>query len=177
MELHYLKVNFESWVNWCLDINYLWCNLNFHGHEHRDFVLIQMEGNNIMFVQLLIIFRCIMYTKHHTVDSKLSYHTYIRITARWLGHSSTCPCSPIWCQDTPAWTAEKGLGPWVHQGLSLQTDRILLHFCWVHHQRCTCGKGLFKRSYQCGWLVSCWCHWFWHVSTSSKTYYFIVIQY
>ena len=60
MELCYPKVNFESQVDWHLDTDYLRCNPNFHGHECWDFVLVQMEGNNIMFMQLLIIFRCII---------------------------------------------------------------------------------------------------------------------
>ena len=86
MELCYLKVNFESQVNWCLDTDYLRCNPNFHGHEHQDFVLVQMEGNNIMFTQLLIIFRCI-----------------IPNTSQRTQNSPTMHASESWPVDLDAW--------------------------------------------------------------------------
>ncbi|KAG0691632.1 hypothetical protein DFH29DRAFT_884029 [Suillus ampliporus] len=60
-EYCYLKVNYESTVDWKLATDYLQCNPNFHGQERYDCALIHTldkDGNNKnIFVQILFIFK------------------------------------------------------------------------------------------------------------------------
>ncbi|KAJ8580971.1 hypothetical protein M405DRAFT_887350 [Rhizopogon salebrosus TDB-379] len=67
-EHRYLKVNYESVVDWKLTTDHLRCNLSFHGHERRDCALIctkDKDGNDKnIFVQTLFMFK-------HTVGSSI----------------------------------------------------------------------------------------------------------
>ncbi|KAG2343829.1 hypothetical protein BDR05DRAFT_999735 [Suillus weaverae] len=67
-EHRFLKVNYESAVDWKLTTDYLWCNPSFHGHEQRDCALIctnDNDGNDKnIFVHILFMFK-------HTVGSKV----------------------------------------------------------------------------------------------------------
>ncbi|KAG1898812.1 uncharacterized protein F5891DRAFT_1129282 [Suillus fuscotomentosus] len=60
-EYRYLKVHYESVVDWKLAMDYLRCNLNFHGHERRDCTLIHThdkDGNSKnIFAQILFMFK------------------------------------------------------------------------------------------------------------------------
>ena len=60
-EHRYLKVNYESVVNWKLTTDHLRCNPSFHGHERRDCALIctkDKDGNNKnIFVHILFMFK------------------------------------------------------------------------------------------------------------------------
>ncbi|KAG2737132.1 hypothetical protein P692DRAFT_20762491, partial [Suillus brevipes Sb2] len=59
-EHRFLKVNYESAVDWRLATDYLRCNPSFHGHERRD-----EDGNDKnIFVRILLMFK-------HTVGSKV----------------------------------------------------------------------------------------------------------
>ncbi|KIK92437.1 hypothetical protein PAXRUDRAFT_13237 [Paxillus rubicundulus Ve08.2h10] len=57
----YLKVHYESAVDWKLMTNYLQCNPNFHGQERRDCVLIHMrdkdQTDHNIFACLLFMFK------------------------------------------------------------------------------------------------------------------------
>jgi hypothetical protein len=67
-EHRFLKVNYESAVDWRLATDYLWCNPSFHGHERRDCALIRTndkDGNDKN------IFVCILLMFKHTVGSKV----------------------------------------------------------------------------------------------------------
>ncbi|KAF8546501.1 hypothetical protein OG21DRAFT_1491146 [Imleria badia] len=55
-EYHYLKVNYESLVDWKLTTDHLRCNPFFFGHEHHDCVLIR-EADKHFFARLLFMFR------------------------------------------------------------------------------------------------------------------------
>ncbi|KAG1883635.1 hypothetical protein F4604DRAFT_1920145 [Suillus subluteus] len=67
-EHRFLKVNYESVVDWKLATDYLRCNPSFHGHERRDCALIHTndkDGNDKnIFVRILLMFK-------HTVGSKV----------------------------------------------------------------------------------------------------------
>ncbi|KAG2131054.1 hypothetical protein DEU56DRAFT_757678 [Suillus clintonianus] len=67
-EHRFLKVNYESVVDWKLATDYLRCNPSFHGHERHDCALIctnDKDGNDKnIFVRILFMFK-------HTVGSKV----------------------------------------------------------------------------------------------------------
>ncbi|EGN93201.1 hypothetical protein SERLA73DRAFT_126702 [Serpula lacrymans var. lacrymans S7.3] len=56
-EYRYLKVSYESTVDWQEAQDYLCCSPNFHGHERRDSVIIQTVNGEI-FARLLFLFVC-----------------------------------------------------------------------------------------------------------------------
>ncbi|KAG2045880.1 hypothetical protein BDR06DRAFT_900074, partial [Suillus hirtellus] len=60
-EYHYLKVNYESTVDWKLATDYLWCNTSFCGHERYNWALIHTlnkdRNNKNIFVRILFIFK------------------------------------------------------------------------------------------------------------------------
>ncbi|KAG0692969.1 hypothetical protein DFH29DRAFT_985615 [Suillus ampliporus] len=67
-EHRFLKVNYESVVDWKLATDYLRCNLSFHGHERHDCALIctndKDDNDKNIFVRILLMFK-------HTVGSKV----------------------------------------------------------------------------------------------------------
>lgn len=72
-EHRYLKVNYESTVNWKLATNYLRCNPSFHGCKHRDCALIltldKDRNNKIIFVRILFMFKFVV--GNHTLELAL----------------------------------------------------------------------------------------------------------
>ncbi|KAG2033796.1 hypothetical protein BDR03DRAFT_1013936 [Suillus americanus] len=54
----YLKVNYESVVDWRQTTDYLRCNLHFHGHPRYNCALIQLTQDVSVFVQLILMFKC-----------------------------------------------------------------------------------------------------------------------
>ena len=72
-EHRYLKVHYESMVDWKLTTNYLRCNPSFHGQERYDCALVHTldkdQNKKIIVIRLLSIFK---YTvTGHTLDLAL----------------------------------------------------------------------------------------------------------
>ncbi|KAI5982872.1 hypothetical protein EDD15DRAFT_2202469 [Pisolithus albus] len=57
MEFKYIKVNFESVVDWCQYTDHLWCNPSFHGCSRYDCVLLKTQQQDI-FGRLIFMFQC-----------------------------------------------------------------------------------------------------------------------
>jgi hypothetical protein len=57
-EYRYLKVNYESMVNWKQATDHLRCNPQFHGLPRFDHALIQLTVDETIFVRLIFLFRC-----------------------------------------------------------------------------------------------------------------------
>ena len=59
-EFRYLKVNYESHVDWKTATDYLRCNPNFHGHERYDCALVRitdrLNNDKVMVVRLQFMF-------------------------------------------------------------------------------------------------------------------------
>ncbi|KAG1844860.1 hypothetical protein F4604DRAFT_1884369 [Suillus subluteus] len=72
-EYCYLKVNYESFVDWKLATDYLRCNPDFYGHERHDCALIRThdkDGNDQnIFVRLLFMFKYVV--SEQTLDLAL----------------------------------------------------------------------------------------------------------
>jgi hypothetical protein len=56
-EYRYLKANYESTVDWHTAEDYLRCSPSFHGHLWQDFVIVQRPEGQIMFAQILLVFK------------------------------------------------------------------------------------------------------------------------
>ncbi|KAI6137403.1 hypothetical protein F5141DRAFT_1185983 [Pisolithus sp. B1] len=59
MEFKYIKVNFESVVDWCQYMDHLQCNPNFHRCSHYDCILLKTQQQDI-FGQLIFMFQCVV---------------------------------------------------------------------------------------------------------------------
>ena len=74
-EHRYLKVNYESAMDWKLATDYLRCNLNFHGSQRYDCVLIcthDKDGNTKhIFARLLMMFQYVLNRDHDPLDLAL----------------------------------------------------------------------------------------------------------
>ncbi|KAG0692108.1 hypothetical protein DFH29DRAFT_985943 [Suillus ampliporus] len=57
-EHQYLKVNYESTVDWKQTTDYLQCNPHFHGHPRYDCALIQLMQGVSVFIRLVFMFKC-----------------------------------------------------------------------------------------------------------------------
>ncbi|KAL4071106.1 hypothetical protein V8B97DRAFT_2024014 [Scleroderma yunnanense] len=57
-EYHYLKVNYESWVDWMMATNYIQCNPEFYGAPHYNCAYIQLTSMQTAFVHLVSLFTC-----------------------------------------------------------------------------------------------------------------------
>lgn len=57
-EYRYLKVNYESMVDWKQTTDHLRCNPQFHGLLRFDHALIQLTADETIFVRLILLFRC-----------------------------------------------------------------------------------------------------------------------
>ncbi|KAG2151772.1 hypothetical protein BD769DRAFT_1623523 [Suillus cothurnatus] len=57
-EYRYLKVNYESMVDWKQATDHLRCNPQFHGLPRFDHALIQLTMDETIFVRLIFLFRC-----------------------------------------------------------------------------------------------------------------------
>src|ERR1700683_728865 len=69
-EIHkywYLKVNYESQVDWWQTTNYLHCSPRFHNHLRQDFVIVHTDDGDPVFVQLLFLFKCSMVGQEYWV--------------------------------------------------------------------------------------------------------------
>lgn len=71
-ECHFLKVNYESLVDWCQHTDYLRCNPKFFGASRFDCAFIQTT-NKIIFGRLLFVFEC---TLDNTVLSLALIHLF-----------------------------------------------------------------------------------------------------
>ena len=58
VEHRFLKVDYQSEVDWSTMTDYLRCNPQFHGNERRDFVLIDHPRLGHAFRQLVRLFTC-----------------------------------------------------------------------------------------------------------------------
>ncbi|KAI6157711.1 hypothetical protein BKA82DRAFT_131015 [Pisolithus tinctorius] len=58
-EFCFVKVNFESTVDWCQYTDYLRCHPNFHGRPRYDCVLIKTQQKDI-FGRLILLFQCVV---------------------------------------------------------------------------------------------------------------------
>lgn len=56
-EYRFVKVKYESQVDWSMKTDYLRCNPSFHNRSRYDFVLTNINGN-LAFAQLVLIFVC-----------------------------------------------------------------------------------------------------------------------
>ncbi len=105
-EYRFLKVNYESHVDWKMKTDYLRCNPMFHGHPRYDFVITHLDGDPI-YAKLVFIFTCRVGTECYRlalvqplekakrtgrtgeIDKELSIH-------RWTLRSRTrCEVIPI----------------------------------------------------------------------------------
>ncbi|KIM61708.1 hypothetical protein SCLCIDRAFT_121546, partial [Scleroderma citrinum Foug A] len=57
-EHRYIKVNFESKVDWCQYTDYLRCSPSFHGHARHDCVILRTSQQCDIFGRLLFLFTC-----------------------------------------------------------------------------------------------------------------------
>ncbi|KAG2117676.1 hypothetical protein BD769DRAFT_1629737 [Suillus cothurnatus] len=57
-EYCYLKVNYESTIDWKQATDYLRCNPSFHGQPCYDCALIQLTPEQSAFVKLILMFKC-----------------------------------------------------------------------------------------------------------------------
>jgi hypothetical protein len=57
-EYRYLKVNFESAVDWRQAADFLRCSPKFHSRLRQDFVIVQTATGQPIFAQLLLLFKC-----------------------------------------------------------------------------------------------------------------------
>ncbi|KAG2138226.1 hypothetical protein BD769DRAFT_1384751 [Suillus cothurnatus] len=57
-EHRYLRVNYENSVDWKQSTNHLRSNPSFHGHLRFDCALIQLTADRMVFVRLILMFKC-----------------------------------------------------------------------------------------------------------------------
>ncbi|KAG2140569.1 hypothetical protein DEU56DRAFT_870910 [Suillus clintonianus] len=57
-EYRYLKINYESTVNWRQSTDHLRCNPSFHGSPHYDCAFIQLTAESTAFVKIILMFKC-----------------------------------------------------------------------------------------------------------------------
>ncbi|KAG2753584.1 hypothetical protein P692DRAFT_201705525 [Suillus brevipes Sb2] len=57
-EHRYLRVNYENSVDWKQSTDHLRCNPSFHGHPRFDCALIQLTAERVVFVRLVLMFKC-----------------------------------------------------------------------------------------------------------------------
>lgn len=57
-ECRYIKVDFESMVEWVQKTDVLRCSPLFHNHSRRDGVIIKCDSGELMFAQLVFTFTC-----------------------------------------------------------------------------------------------------------------------
>ncbi|KIN98821.1 hypothetical protein M404DRAFT_966485 [Pisolithus tinctorius Marx 270] len=59
VEYRFIKVNFESTIDWCQYTDYLCCHPNFHGRPRYDCVLVKTQEKDI-FGRLVLLFNCVV---------------------------------------------------------------------------------------------------------------------
>lgn len=73
VEYQFLKVNYESMVDWRQQTDYLRCNPQFYGHPRYDFVMFNTTSAVPVCAQLLLVFGCIVAGREHRLAL---VHTY-----------------------------------------------------------------------------------------------------
>ncbi|KIK46880.1 hypothetical protein CY34DRAFT_21734 [Suillus luteus UH-Slu-Lm8-n1] len=71
-EYRFLKVNYESLVDWRVSTDYLRCSPMFHGLPRNDFVILQTEAS-VIFAQLLMVFTCMVGDVQYPIVLTLPY--------------------------------------------------------------------------------------------------------
>ncbi|KAG1748380.1 uncharacterized protein EDB91DRAFT_1235712 [Suillus paluster] len=71
-EFRFIKVNYESLVDWRVSMDYLRCNPMFHGLPRYDCVILQTEAGAI-FTKLLLIFTCTVGDVQYPIALTLPY--------------------------------------------------------------------------------------------------------
>ncbi|KAG1893062.1 uncharacterized protein F5891DRAFT_1131386 [Suillus fuscotomentosus] len=71
-EYQFLKVNYESLVDWRVSADYLRCSPMFHGLPRYDFVILQTEVS-VIFAQLLMVFTCMVGDVQYPIMLTLPY--------------------------------------------------------------------------------------------------------
>ncbi|KAG2740943.1 hypothetical protein P692DRAFT_20752023 [Suillus brevipes Sb2] len=99
-EFRFLKVNYESMVDWWQHTDYLRCSPQFFGTPHFDCIFIHMTPTKVIFGRLLFLFECTV-GKHtfplalvHPYDAPTGIHlrkdknfNLFRVRARTRAHS------------------------------------------------------------------------------------------
>ncbi|KAG1761725.1 hypothetical protein EDD22DRAFT_619601 [Suillus occidentalis] len=81
MEYRFLKVNFESLVDWRVSTDYLRCTPMFHGSPRYDCVILQTD-TGIIFGKLMLIFTCTVGDVQYPVTLVLPYDRPVGICPR-----------------------------------------------------------------------------------------------
>lgn len=81
MEYRFLKVNFESLVDWRVSTDYLRCTPMFHGSPRYDCVILQTD-TGIIFGKLMLIFTCTVGDVQYPVTLVLPYDRPVGIRPR-----------------------------------------------------------------------------------------------
>ncbi|KAG2344656.1 hypothetical protein BDR05DRAFT_975422 [Suillus weaverae] len=71
-EHQFLKINYESLVDWRVSTDYLRCSPMFHGLPQYDFVILQTEAS-VIFAQLLMVFTCMVGDVQYPIVLTLPY--------------------------------------------------------------------------------------------------------
>ncbi|KAG2034064.1 hypothetical protein BDR03DRAFT_870910, partial [Suillus americanus] len=71
-EFRFIKVSYESLVDWRISMDYLRCNPMFHGSPRYDCVILQAESGPI-FAKLLLVFTCIVGDVTYPIALTLPY--------------------------------------------------------------------------------------------------------
>ncbi|KAG1726527.1 uncharacterized protein EDB91DRAFT_1239637 [Suillus paluster] len=71
-EFRFIKVNYESLVDWRVSTDYLRCSLMFHGSPQYDCVILQAETGAI-FAELLLVFTCMVGNIQYPIALTLPY--------------------------------------------------------------------------------------------------------
>ncbi|KAG1768576.1 hypothetical protein EV702DRAFT_1181923 [Suillus placidus] len=71
-EHRFLKINYESLVDWHVSTDYLQCSPMFHGLPRYDFVILQTEAS-VIFAQLLMVFTCMVGDVQYPIVLTLPY--------------------------------------------------------------------------------------------------------
>ena len=66
MEFQYLRVDYQSVVDWKFTTDCLRCNKSFHGHPRYDHILVKSE-NGHFFARILCLFRVTVDTQSHAL--------------------------------------------------------------------------------------------------------------
>jgi len=72
VEFQYLRVNYESVVDWRLYTDILRCNESFHGRQRYDHILVATEKGHF-FARILRLFQIVVGTQRHPVAYVKSY--------------------------------------------------------------------------------------------------------
>ncbi|KAG1759606.1 hypothetical protein EDD22DRAFT_782332 [Suillus occidentalis] len=71
-EFRFIKVSYESLIDWQISMDYLRCNPMFHGSPRYDCIILQAESGPI-FAKLLLVFTCIVGDVTYPIALTLPY--------------------------------------------------------------------------------------------------------